>query len=265
MSKEQKKEGKRPKSRHRGKGAKHKKRGDRYSSSSPSSPSRRSAKTEEKLRKMEKSRRHDKKKQKTIHKKRVQLNSSSSSSSEESEYHKKGAKPNKKFIQDKYSSFLSSSTDSSSSDTDSDDEIRAKHWSHQGKSKTGRWSSSTDTDDEYNICAKHRSHHTRSKKRVRTALLPLLPKNLSYDGKTNWLAFKQKFTRYAIACEWTSEECLNCLCWCLTNKAADFYAILMERNKHLKYRRLMSRLEKRFGIKDLAETAQARFRLGRLG
>ena len=154
-----------------------------------------------------------------------------------------------------------SSSDSSSSDTDSDDEIRAKYRSHPGKSKKGHSSSSTDTDDEYNIRAKHRSHHKRSKKRGRTALLRLLPKNLSYDGKTNWLAFKQKFTLYPTASEWTSEECLNCLCWCLTDKAADFYAILMERNEHLTYRRLMCRLEKRFGIKELAETAQARFRL----
>ena len=253
--KSKKKEGKRSKSRHRGKGAKHKKRGHRDSSSSSLSPSRRSAKKEEKLRKLEKSRRYDKK---TSHKKRVQLNSSSSSSSEESKYHKKGAKPKKKLVQDKYSSSLGSS--SSSSDTDSDDEIRAKHQSYHGKSKKGRSSSSTDTDDEYNIRAKHHSHHKRSKKRGRTALLRLLPKNLSYDGKTNWLAFKQKFTRYATACEWTSEECLNCLCWCLTDKAADFYAILMERNEHLTYRRLMCRLEKRFGIKELAETAQARFR-----
>ena len=84
--KSKKKEGKRSKSRHRGKGAKHKKRGHRDSSSSSLSPSRRSAKKEEKLRKLEKSRRYDKK---TSHKKRVQLNSSSSSSSEESKYHKK--------------------------------------------------------------------------------------------------------------------------------------------------------------------------------
>ena len=148
-----------------------------------------------------------------------------------------------------------SSSDSSSSDTDSDDEIRAKHRSHYREYKKGRSGSSTDTDDEYNIRAKHRSHHKRSKKLGRRALLRLLPKNLSYDGKTNWLAFKQKFTRYATACEWTSEECLNCLCWCLTDKAADFYAILMERNEHLTYRRLMSRI----GIKELAETAQTRF------
>ena len=34
----------------------------------------------------------------------------------------------------------------------------------------------------------------------------------------------------------------------------------MERNEHLTYQRLMCRLEKRFGIKELAETAQERFR-----
>ena len=125
--KSKKKEGKRSKSRHRGKGAKHKKRGHRDSSSSSLSPSRRSAKKEEKLRKLEKSRRYDKK---TSHKKRVQLNSSSSSSSEESKYHKKGAKPKKKLVQDKHSSSFGSS--SSSSDSDSNDEIRAKHLSHHG-------------------------------------------------------------------------------------------------------------------------------------
>ena len=52
--KSKKKEGKRSKSRHRSKGAKHKKRGHRDSSSSSLSPSRRSAKKEEKLRKLEK-------------------------------------------------------------------------------------------------------------------------------------------------------------------------------------------------------------------
>ena len=52
--KSKKKEGIRSKSRHRGKGAKHKKRGHRDSSSSSLSPSRRSAKKEEKLRKLEK-------------------------------------------------------------------------------------------------------------------------------------------------------------------------------------------------------------------
>ena len=132
-------------------------------------------------------------------------------------------------IRDKYSSSLGSSSDSSSSNTDSDVYIRAKHRAHHRKSKKGRSSSSRDTDDEYNIRAKHRSHHKRSQKRGRTALLRLLPKNLTYDGKTNWLAFTQKFTRHATACEWTSEECLNCLCRCLTDKTADVYAMLMER------------------------------------
>ena len=84
--KSEKKEGKRAKSRYRGEGAKHKKRGHRDSSFSSLSPSRRSAKKEEKLRKLEKVGAMTKK---TSHKKRVQFNSSSSSSSEESKYHKK--------------------------------------------------------------------------------------------------------------------------------------------------------------------------------
>ena len=86
-----------------------------------------------------------------------------------------------------------------------------------------------------------------------------LPKNLSYDGKSNWAAFKQKFERYAEAYEWTEEECLNCLCWSLVGKAADFYATITERMEQLSFRSLVRKLEKRFGAKELAETSQAQF------
>ena len=82
--KSKKKEGKRSKSRHRGKGAKHKKRGHRDPSSSSTSPSPRSAKKGEKLGKLEKSKHHKQPRQK----KRVDSNSSSATSDEE--YQKKG-------------------------------------------------------------------------------------------------------------------------------------------------------------------------------
>ena len=82
--KSKKKEGKMSKSRHRGKGAKHKKRGHRDPSSSSTSPSPRSAKKGEKLGKLGKSKHHDKKPRQ---KKRVESNSSSASSDEE-EYQK---------------------------------------------------------------------------------------------------------------------------------------------------------------------------------
>ena len=82
--KSKKEEGKRSKSRHRGKGAKHKKRGQRHQFFILV-PISQKCKEGGEAKKAGKSRRYDKKK--TSHKKRVQLNSSSSSSSEESKYH----------------------------------------------------------------------------------------------------------------------------------------------------------------------------------
>jgi len=78
-----------------------------------------------------------------------------------------------------------------------------------------------------------------------------LPKNLSFDGKSNWAAFKQKFERYAEAYEWTEEECLNCLCWSLVGKAAEFYATVTERMENLSFRVLLKKLEKRFGASSV--------------
>ncbi|MES9884490.1 MAG: helix-hairpin-helix domain-containing protein [Sedimenticola sp.] len=88
---------------------------------------------------------------------------------------------------------------------------------------------------------------------------PILPKNLSYDGRGNFAAFKQKFDTYADAYDWSYEDCKNCLCWSLTGKASDFYSTITERDEDLGFRHIMQRLEKRFGAMDLDETAQVRF------
>ena len=82
---------------------------------------------------------------------------------------------------------------------------------------------------------------------------------LQYDGKSNWLHFKRKFTKYAKSSDWTAEECFNCLRWCLTGKAADFCATLMERTKHLSNRKLLKRLDYRFVDRELPASAQVRF------
>ena len=50
----------------------------------------------------------------------------------------------------------------------------------------------------------------------------------AFDGKSNWFASKHKFSLYASQLGWTPEDCFNCLCWSLTGKAADFYAIVLE-------------------------------------
>ena len=47
--------------------------------------------------------------------------------------------------------------------------------------------------------------------------------------------------------------------WCLTGKAADFCATLMERTKHLSYRKWLKRLDDRFGDRELPASAQVRF------
>lgn len=118
--------------------------------------------------------------------------------------------------------------------------------------------SNDDSSDATTLPAKRKV--AKSTKKSHTAsFIRGLPKTLQYDGKGNWLAFKHKFLRYAKACDWTTDECLDGLCWCLTGKAADFHAIIMERKEKISYRKLLDKLEHRFGARELAETAQARF------
>ena len=90
-------------------------------------------------------------------------------------------------------------------------------------------------------------------------VMKALPKGLIFDGKSNWFAFKHKFSLYASQLGWTPEDCFNCLCWSLTGKAADFYAILLEQKHTLNYRQLLNKLESRFGAKELPATAQGLF------
>ena len=90
-------------------------------------------------------------------------------------------------------------------------------------------------------------------------VMKTFPKNLVFDGKSNWSAFKHKFSTYATAFGWTSEDCLNCLSVSLTEKAADFYAILLEQKQKLTYRQLLSKLERRFGCTELPSVTQGLF------
>ncbi|MES9882036.1 MAG: hypothetical protein ABW185_14260 [Sedimenticola sp.] len=86
-----------------------------------------------------------------------------------------------------------------------------------------------------------------------------IPKGLQYDGKGNWTTFKQRYLMYAKACAWSSEQCFHTLSWCLSGKAADYSAVVLER-EDLNYWQLLDKLENRFGLRELSETAQVRFR-----
>ena len=86
-----------------------------------------------------------------------------------------------------------------------------------------------------------------------------MPMSLKFDGKSNWKAFYAKFSRYAEVSEWTEGECRDQLCWCLDGKASEYYALLVERNQDMAYMDLIRKLEKRFGFRELPETAQVQF------
>ena len=86
-----------------------------------------------------------------------------------------------------------------------------------------------------------------------------LPKGLTFDGKTSWASFKRKFETYAEASSWSENEKNHAMCWSLTGKAADYYALLTERDAQIDYSTLMDRMERRFGARELPETSYARF------
>ncbi|XP_033727443.1 uncharacterized protein LOC117316785 [Pecten maximus] len=84
-----------------------------------------------------------------------------------------------------------------------------------------------------------------------------LPKNLKYDGKTNWLSFKQKFESFRSVLRWSDTESRDYLIWSLDGKALDFITTSM--GTAGSYRSIMKRLEGRFGAKELKETSKAKF------
>ncbi|XP_052286189.1 uncharacterized protein LOC127881957 [Dreissena polymorpha] len=86
-----------------------------------------------------------------------------------------------------------------------------------------------------------------------------IPKNLQFDGRSNWPVFRGKFERYAKLHKWSDDERTDGLVWCLAGKASDFYAVITEGRETVPYKELLHRLEERFDAKELPATAQGRF------
>ncbi|KAH3724157.1 hypothetical protein DPMN_049967 [Dreissena polymorpha] len=91
------------------------------------------------------------------------------------------------------------------------------------------------------------------------ARLQSLPKSLTYDGKGSWQAFLTKFGKFASIFEWTEEEKRDYLCLCLTDRASEFYALTTDRNVEMTYAAVVEKLERRFGYRELPETAMVTF------
>ncbi len=88
-----------------------------------------------------------------------------------------------------------------------------------------------------------------------------IPRSISFDGKKDWRAFLTKFNMYADSQRWTTNERRQNLCWCLDDKASEFYSRLIERDQDLDYFEILDRMGRRFQLKELPETAQMYFSL----
>ena len=86
-----------------------------------------------------------------------------------------------------------------------------------------------------------------------------LPRNLQFDGKGNWETFISKFYSYAEYSGWTEKDKTHGLLWSLADKAADFHAMFMGRDRDLTFSQQVTRLANRYGDRELTETSQASF------
>ena len=107
--------------------------------------------------------------------------------------------------------------------------------------------SDSDTDSSVDRCSRHGNPRKH-------------PKALRFDGKTNWLSFKRKFDSYRKVMRWSEEESKDYLMWSLEGKALDFLTITKIDLEKYSFRRIMKKLETRFGVKELTETSKAKFR-----
>lgn len=83
---------------------------------------------------------------------------------------------------------------------------------------------------------------------------------MKFDGRSTWLSFKRKFNSYRDVMHWSEEECKDYLMWSLEGKALDFFTITTTESDRYSFRRIMKKLETRFGSKELTETSIAKFR-----
>ena len=123
---------------------------------------------------------------------------------------------------------------------------RTKTRSKKTKRRSKKYSDS-DTDSSVDRCSRHGNPRKH-------------PKALHFDGKTNWLSFKKKFDSYRKVMRWSEEESKDYLMWSLEGKALDFLTITKIDLEEDSFRKIMKKLETRFGVKELAETSKAKFR-----
>ena len=126
---------------------------------------------------------------------------------------------------------------------------RTKTRSKKTKKRLHHHSPHSDSETDYSVdrCSRHGNPRKH-------------PKALRFDGKTNWLSFKKKFDSYRKVMRWSEEESKDYLMWSLEGKALDFLTITKIDLEKYSFRKIMKKLETRFGVKELTETSKAKFR-----
>ena len=223
------------------------------SSSRPSSSHSRSHKGHTRSQKMKRSNRHKKR-----------HNSSSSTSSSNSRSPSRSRSHRTKRSKSRKSKRSSSSSSQSLSRSRS-------HRTKRSKSRKTKRSSSSHSRSRSYGRKKTRSHKSRRSKRQASSSSDSdvsdhdrhgnprkHPKALRFDGKTNWLSFKKKFNSYRKVMKWSETESKDYLMWSLEGKALDFFTITSDIEKY-SFRRIIKKLEARFGVKELTETSKVQF------
>ena len=123
---------------------------------------------------------------------------------------------------------------------------RKKTRSHKLRRSKRHASSSSDSDISDH---QHSYRHGNPRKH---------PKALRFDGKTNWLSFKKKFNSYRKVMKWSETESKDYMMWSLEGKALDFFTIISDIEKY-SFRRIVKKLEARFGVKELTVTSKVKF------
>ena len=184
------------------------------------------------------------------HKNRLSSRSRSSSRSNSRSSHKKKIKTRRaKSKVHKHKRHSSSCSESQSRSRSRSRSRRTETRSKKTERRSHRHSphSDSDTDSSVDRCSRHGNPRKH-------------PKALRFDGKTNWLSFKKKFDSYRKVMRWSEEESKDYLIWSLEGKALDFLTITKIDLEKYSFRKIMKKLETRFGVKELTETSKAKFR-----
>ncbi len=88
---------------------------------------------------------------------------------------------------------------------------------------------------------------------------PQVPKSISFDGRKDWKAFQTKFNMFADEHQWTANQRKQNLCWCLEDKASEFYSRLVARDPEMDYFAIVNQLARRFDLNELPESSQIHF------